>query len=62
MFVWDVLKTKGYLVPKAMDSISMQPILGLKYEIARDLARKWSKMTFVDAVLEPRDSRQENEE
>jgi prophage DNA circulation protein len=48
MFVREVLNAKGYLVPEKADYIAMPPILELKYQLARDLARKWAKMSLVD--------------
>jgi hypothetical protein len=48
MFVREVLYANGYLVPEKADHIADPSILELKYQLARDLARKWEKMTLVD--------------
>jgi len=47
-FVREVLNANGYLIPEKAGSIALPPITDLKYELARDLARKWAKMSLVD--------------
>jgi prophage DNA circulation protein len=52
MFVREVLNAKGYLVPEKAGNIALPPITELKYQLARELARKWAKVTLVDEVKE----------
>ena len=44
IFVRTVLGAKGIIAPERLDAIGSEEVLKLKYEIARGLARQWSKM------------------
>jgi len=49
LFVREVLKAKGFLIPETLDHHTGLPeILKLKYQIARDLAGKWAKMPLTE--------------
>lgn len=48
IFVREALNARGFLNPAKADDIGLGEILELKYRIARDLARKWSKMRLQD--------------
>jgi len=48
IFVREVLNANGYLVAEKAECIALPPIVDLKYQVAKDLARKWATMTLVD--------------
>jgi hypothetical protein len=56
MFVREVLNANGFLVPEKADYIALPPITERKYQLARDLARKWAMMSLVDNEDSPIDA------
>ncbi|MBM3980815.1 MAG: hypothetical protein FJ304_11120 [Planctomycetes bacterium] len=48
IFVRTVLAAKGVIRAEEFERITDKEILGLKYQIARELARKWAEMPLRD--------------
>jgi len=47
-FVREVLNARGLLLAGAMDKITSEEILNLKYALAKDLANKWAKKMRIE--------------
>ena len=48
IFVRTVLAAKGLISPEEFERVTDKEILELKYQIARELARKWAEMPLRD--------------
>jgi hypothetical protein len=48
IFVRTVLIARGIIPPDRADDIGLREIIDLKYEVARTLAKEWSKMPMHD--------------